>query len=100
VSIDGSFSVQHAGYTENTDMLAVATRDIRFCLDDLQRRLVSLLSGEGFEGNAQAAYNTAQTAWNNACNDMGLHLQQAHVVSQDIHENYKTADARGASRFM
>jgi uncharacterized protein YukE len=99
MSFDGSFSVEHGGYTENTDMLAMATRDIRHCLDDLQSRLGSLLRGEGFEGNAQDAYNNAQTAWNYACDQMRLHLQQAHVVSQDIHENYKATDARGASRF-
>ncbi|HEV7933080.1 MAG TPA: WXG100 family type VII secretion target [Actinomadura sp.] len=100
MSIDGSFSVEHGGYADNTDMLAMATRDIQHCLDELQSRLGSLLRGEGFDGNAKDAYNTAQTAWNNAFNKMGLHLNQAHVVSQDIHDNYKTADARGASRFM
>jgi WXG100 family type VII secretion target len=96
---DGSFSLRHGDYDSHSATLLAMTRQIRSCLDQLQGLLVNLMNGEGWDGSAKHAYSLAQQSWNQACDEMSASLGQAHEVSQDIHDNYKITDARGASRF-
>jgi 6 kDa early secretory antigenic target len=53
-----------------------------------------------WDGQAQQAYYTAQTTWDNAIADMGMVIQQLSQVVGTAGQNYTSAESTNAAMFQ
>jgi 6 kDa early secretory antigenic target len=67
-------------------------------VNDLDGQLRSKLSS--WDGQAQAAYYQAKTAWDNAISDMGMVIQGLSRVIGTASENYQVTEQANASMFQ
>jgi 6 kDa early secretory antigenic target len=67
-------------------------------VNDLDGQLRSKLSS--WDGQAQAAYYQAKTAWDNAISDMGMVIQGLSRVIGTANTNYQGAEQANAAMFQ
>lgn len=96
MSFDG-INVQHGALDQGSaDVIAAATA-IQTRLNTLEDDLKPLASD--WTGAAKEAYAEAKATWDRAIADMITLLNQAGKNVDTSNQEYKAADARGASRF-
>jgi WXG100 family type VII secretion target len=93
----GSFSVQTGQVSQYGGELQSESQAIRATLDDLEAQIRTLL-GE-WSGEAQGAYNTAQTKWDQQFAEMQGILTKIAAATQEIAQGYSTTDSKAAGYF-
>ncbi len=96
MTFDG-IKVEHGKLDSGSADVIAAAKDIEARLNTLEDELRPL-AGD-WTGAAKEAYREAKETWDRAISDMIILLNQAGQNVDTSNQEYKAADARGASRF-
>lgn len=89
--------VDHNKLAQGSADVIAAARAIESRLDNLESELAPLKND--WTGSAKQAYADAKAKWDQAMTEMIALLEQAGRNVETSNDDYRAADARGASRF-
>ncbi|WP_320065628.1 hypothetical protein [Micromonospora sp. RTGN7] len=92
-----NYSINPAAAHAVVDELVAVTRRLDASLATLQASVVQFTQANN--GNAPAAYTSAQQSWNNGQGQMKVALARGNQTLQEIIQQYQRGDQRGAGIF-
>lgn len=98
MSNDGTIKVTGADLEAMATDMTNANNKIKQRLEDMHQNLMKIY-GDGWQGDAKAAYDAAKAKWDAQIADMNQIMQDAHNNVLSSKENYAAGDKRAASFF-
>jgi WXG100 family type VII secretion target len=91
------FAVSYGSLGDSLAQLQAQTQQLEQIVEDVQSRVSA--SFASWDGQAQLAYQAAQTQWNSAMTDMASRLALKASSGSQAMENYSVADRASAQGF-
>ncbi|MFJ8690782.1 WXG100 family type VII secretion target [Micromonospora wenchangensis] len=93
-----SYGLNPNGLLDSSAELQGVTTSIQNAIDELNTVVQTYVNANS--GDTREAFTAAQTKWNTGINEMRQALADASSRLDQIHDNYRLGDARGAALFQ